>query len=200
MKGDDMGARVYKNGSVTVSMGNAKLSKGIMLFNLPAIQTCPNCSMCAKTCYARKAERRYATVLACRERNHAASQQTCFVARMVELVKRTGATKVRIHEAGDFYSQAYADKWTEIARRCPGVRFYGYSKSPFRPMALHNMNVVESILPGGELNYGKRGDMLQLAKTYKAKVCPYGHAKKAFRCGTECVACLTHKYIVFVQH
>ena len=36
--------------------GNKKLSKDVGIFNLPAILTCPNCSTCHETCYARQTE------------------------------------------------------------------------------------------------------------------------------------------------
>ena len=42
------------------------------------------------------------------------------------------AKRVRIHEGGDFFSQAYFDAWLEVARRNPHVLFYAYTKSiPF---------------------------------------------------------------------
>jgi len=37
--------------------------------------------------------------------------------------------QVRIHEAGDFYSQAYLDNWFLIAKEFPGLTFYAYTKS-----------------------------------------------------------------------
>jgi len=36
---------------------------------------------------------------------------------------------VRLHVAGDFYSQDYFDAWLEVARRRPRTLFYGYTKS-----------------------------------------------------------------------
>lgn len=39
---------------------------------------------------------------------------------------------IRIHVGGDFKTQAYFDAWLEVARRCPNVLFYAYTKSlPF---------------------------------------------------------------------
>lgn len=35
----------------------------------------------------------------------------------------------RIHEAGDFFSQAYFDAWLEVARRMPRTLFYAYTVS-----------------------------------------------------------------------
>jgi len=48
---------------------------------------------------------------------------------MVRLIKATGLKRVRIHEAGDFYSLDYAMKWVEIAQRMKGVKFWTYSRS-----------------------------------------------------------------------
>lgn len=36
---------------------------------------------------------------------------------------------MRIHVGGDFFSQAYFDAWTTVARRRPQVKFYAYTKS-----------------------------------------------------------------------
>lgn len=193
-----MAYKSYKNGDVTVKKGNRKLSEAILIFNLPAQKTCPNHRLCVKNCYALRSER-YPEVKACRESNLVSTKKSCFVARMVELIERTHSETVRVHESGDFYSQEYANKWTEIARRLPGVQFYCYTKSPYRPTG-HNWNIVESILPDGSLNFGPRKAILQKAKQFKAKVCPCGLSKLEHICGTRCKACQTYRYVVFVQH
>ncbi len=51
---------------------------------------------------------------------------------MVELIngslpKNTGI--VRIHVAGDFFSQQYLDAWYIVALRNPNILFYAYTKS-----------------------------------------------------------------------
>ena len=194
-----MSYRTYKNGNVTVSRGNTKLDASILQFNLPAKQTCPNHALCVKNCYAIRSEQRYPAVKACRQLNLNASKQPCFVARMVELIERTNSKTVRVHESGDFYSQEYADKWTEIAKRCPKVRFFCYTKSPYRPTG-SAWNIVESILPDGTSNFGPRKVILQKAKQFRAKVCPCGLSKLEHICGSRCKACQNHKYVVFVQH
>jgi hypothetical protein len=39
---------------------------------------------------------------------------------------------LRVHEAGDFFSQTYFDAWMEVARRLPNTLFYAYTTSlPF---------------------------------------------------------------------
>lgn len=186
-------------GDILVSHGNAKLDKSIGIFSLPAIKTCPNCENCKKTCYARKAEKRYPNVLPCREVNLTASKAKDFENRMVALIKWKKFKIFRIHESGDFYSQEYADRWTRIAERCPDVAFWTYTKSPFRPNA-SNINVVESILPDGSLNYGKRETVVEKAKKFNGMLCPVTMGDKSAICGKTCKFCLHHKTVLFVIH
>lgn len=50
---------------------------------------------------------------------------------LTEMLPR-GAKLVRIHAAGDFFSQDYFDGWLEVCRRHPAVRFWAFTKSvPF---------------------------------------------------------------------
>lgn len=189
---------------ITVSAGNHKLANTTLVWNIPAIKTCPNCSACKDLCYARKAERLYPKCLPCRERNLAASKRSDFVQDMIHLidqsVKRYGIKVFRIHESGDFYSQAYADKWSDIAAALPEIQFWAYSKSPHRPVA-KNINIVESIMPDGSLNFGNKEHIIDLAKRYHATICPYGLTKETdWRCGRECTACQRKQYVLFLKH
>ena len=197
-----------KLNDITLSKGNLKLDKSILIWSIPAIKTCPNCSDCASKCYARKAEKLYPAVLPCRERNWEASKRDDFVSNMVKLIKRTQKNSrkvtikaVRIHESGDFYSKGYAEKWADIARQCPDLIFYGYTKAPENlPEDMpENMNIVHSVLEG-QVNFGCWEYILNLAKKYRAAICPYGLTKKHFTCGKECKACMTRKKVVFLQH
>lgn len=197
----------YKD--ITMSKGNLKLSKDILIWNIPAVKTCPNCSDCWKKCYARKAEKMYPSVLPCRERNYQASLKEDFVSNMVYLIRKTlkNAKKykpkaIRIHESGDFYSREYAEKWKEIAKTFPELTFYGYTKAPENlPEDMpENMNIVHSILPKGEINFGSKEKVFRLAKKYHAKICPYGLSKKKFTCGKHCQACMKNSFVVFLEH
>ena len=194
--------------TATLTKGNLKLDKSILIWSIPAIQTCPNCQDCAKHCYARKAEKVYPAVLPCRNANWQAAESEDFVQAMVRLIKTTqkNAKKytpkaVRIHESGDFYSKAYAEKWAQIARQCPDLVFYGYTKAVENlPENLpNNMNIVHSLLDGN-VNFGSWEYVKALAKEHHAAICPYGLTKHHFTCGTDCQACLKKDKIVFLQH
>lgn len=125
--------------------GNKKLRNTdkirFMIWNLPAVKTCPFATeMCKKSCYARKAEKCYPSVLPSRERNYAESLTADFVENMIftiesELKTRKYAGKkvvFRIHESGDFYNLAYTEKWIDIARYFENddrIVFLAYTKS-----------------------------------------------------------------------
>jgi len=127
---------------ITLSTGNKKLTANdnvkFLIWNIPAQITCPFATEhCKEKCYAKKAERLYPQVLPCRMANLESSKSAEFVDNMKNAIahyisKRTWKDKTvyfRIHESGDFYSQAYYDKWVDIATAFPGVLFLAYTKS-----------------------------------------------------------------------
>ena len=115
-----------------VSFGNKKLPKDTLIFNIPAVNTCPGkTEFCASKCYAVKAERLYPQVLPARKHNLKLSLSPDFVSLMIGTIAKyqKKIKQIRIHEAGDFYSQAYLDSWFLIAKEFPGIVFYAYTKS-----------------------------------------------------------------------
>lgn len=119
--------------AIVLSKGNIKI-KDTLIFNLPTVRTCPFATeACKAFCYAAKAERQYPQVLPSRERHFEVSMQIDFVDRMiVEISKMNKSGKYkyfRIHESGDFYNQTYLNKWIEIAKAFPAIKFLAYTKS-----------------------------------------------------------------------
>lgn len=131
---------------LTVSDGNLKLKPTketkYIIWNLPAIITCPFATEhCKAACYAIRPERCRPNVRKSRRAHLKASKKADFVGRMIFTIaanlnrpsyKAAKRVVVRIHESGDFYSQAYADAWLEIAAAFaddPRVVFMAYTKS-----------------------------------------------------------------------
>ena len=97
------------------------------------IKTCPAAGVCATFCYARVNTYRFPAVLAAHTRN---------LQRVVDdlpgwrddMIAELGARRyrggkwVRIHDAGDFFSDEYLEAWLEIARSVPDVMFYCYTR------------------------------------------------------------------------
>ncbi len=115
-----------------ISFGNKKLPKSMMIFNLPAIITCPlKTPLCSKSCYALKAERLYPATLPARQHNLALVRKGLFKQLMIEAIAENykKINIIRLHESGDFYSQSYLNDWFVVAREYPELTFYAYTKS-----------------------------------------------------------------------
>jgi hypothetical protein len=138
------------------SLGNAKLSKGTLVFSLPAGKTCPGALFCKSfaavdangkrsivdgketifRCFAASSEVQYDAVFYNRADNLTQIVDALQNGSAVDLINdgiqsnRTKNTKlVRIHESGDFFSGAYLDAWIQVAQRNPDLKFYAYTKS-----------------------------------------------------------------------
>lgn len=124
--------------------GNEKLKNTehtrFIIWNLPAVKTCPFATaQCKKSCYAKKAER-YPEVVFSRSTNLKRSLQADFVENMVFTIETELSTKkfkdkkvvFRIHESGDFYNLEYTKKWIAIAKHFESkenIVFMAYTKS-----------------------------------------------------------------------
>lgn len=128
---------------VLLRNSNADLRRdGIYVWTLPAlavrlpdgrsVKTCPAAGVCAQVCYARFGTYTWRTVKAAHLRN------LLFVledpegwerAMLAELARAKFTGKyVRLHDAGDFFSDDYTEAWLRIIRARPGTQFYCYTK------------------------------------------------------------------------
>jgi hypothetical protein len=184
-------------------MGNAKVSKEVALFNLPAIHTCLNCKLCKRTCYARTAEIMWPEVLVSRNLRWAASMEKDFVLRIIK--ELNGVRYCRPHESGDFYSQEYLEKWVAIMAHRQETQFFVFTRVmdllDFREMSkLRNVNVISSILPGGESNYDLPILVEILKDKYGGHICQAPRPYKQDFCMSICKTCLTASRVLFIQH
>jgi hypothetical protein len=160
---------------VNLSKGNTKLNKpnggvyNIIGFGLPADHdfkggnTCPGASACRAICFAKQGTYRFKGVKRTRLANLEASQTEGFVADVLAgLARRRKVNAVRVHDSGDFYDQAYLDKWYEIARNRPDMVFYAYTKSLHLDLWTHkpdNFRLVQSL-------GGRRDGLVDLTKPH----------------------------------
>lgn len=158
-----------------VSDGNEKLEKTskvlkrimgqrakVVAFNIPAsidfmvdgaeFNTCPQAGACKSVCYARSGRFAMAESIGMRLDNLWATLRPDFVPTLVANIVESKATHVRIHDSGDFYSQAYVNAWIDIAKALNGVVFYAYTKSLDLDYssAPGNLRIVQS--EGGKLD------------------------------------------------
>ena len=144
--------KIKVNGIIAnISTGNLKMDN-TLIFNLPAKTTCPGSTeLCRGKCYACK-NQRFANVVASREQNLEASKGSEFVDAVVSFVTKYFGNEsgfLRVHESGDFYSQEYLDKWLEIARRLPNVKFLAFTKSYMLDFSKvpDNFKMIYSVFP-----------------------------------------------------
>ena len=179
-----------------LTRGNHKLPRTIGIFNLPHRVTCPGATEeCKKYCYARKAEVQYKQVIPYRYRNLELSKQKDFVERMCEEISHTRTmTAVRIHESGDFYNQAYVDKWAKIAKTFPHIQFTFYTKS-FHLFDFSELRRLKNVTAFASVDPTTPSERLTHTKGWKkATVIENTHAPKGFfMCTGDCHTC-SHCY------
>jgi hypothetical protein len=118
-----------------LSFTNSKLKvDDIFTWGIPAgepktgIITCPNAGSCAKGCYAMQGFYVMPNVAKKQEERLALALSASFVDVIDAEIKARKVKRLRIHDSGDFFSVSYTNKWIEVMRRNPGVRFYAYTK------------------------------------------------------------------------
>lgn len=101
------------------------------------LATCPNAGACAIGCYARQGAYMFSNVKKAHEAKLELTQNDTFVNLMINDIllwinkKNVAHLKVRIHDAGDFYSQEYTERWFTIMnffKNDDRVSFYAYTK------------------------------------------------------------------------
>lgn len=138
-----------KNDKLKFGKGNAKLSKDIYTFSLPAGHSCPFAFECKASadrstgkikdgkdqvfrCFAASQEALYPTARSSRWHNYDLLRNLKTVDKMSTLIVDSlpaKANTIRVHVSGDFFSQIYFDAWMAVARIFPKKKFYAYTKS-----------------------------------------------------------------------
>lgn len=146
-----MNITITKTNLLTFGNGNAKLGKEIATFSLPSGYTCPMALHCLSKadkatgkitdgsetlfrCFSASQEATFPNVRRARWSNFEALRSVAFASNASTLSDLINANLpkqniVRVHVAGDFYSQSYFDAWLEVARNNPKKIFYAYTKS-----------------------------------------------------------------------
>ena len=121
------------------TIGNKKLGKDTLIFNMGPATNCPSkkLGLCkhSKKCYALKAEKMYKATLPFRQRqeNFWLTNGPAYKAYWLvqALKKHKGIKFIRFNESGDFTSQRCIEDLIQMTRlvnfKIPGVMFYGYT-------------------------------------------------------------------------
>ena len=184
--------------------GNKKLDKSILCWSISPIKSCPNCQDCKKSCYANKSYRMWPNVKKCWDSNLEMAHDGSFKGKIIkELATAKNVTAVRIHVAGDFFSQMYLNDWKEIASLFPDINFYSYSKTfhlfDFSELiALENVNVINSITDDNGINFGDEKRVTELLEQGYT-ICPTAYWKTVI-CGLDCKICHKESKVAFLVH
>ena len=131
---------------------NSDLKKsGIFGWTLPAhwvtltdgtkFNTCPNAGACAAFCYAKNGTYLFSNV----RKAHIEKLELVLNNReewkrlMIEEIKKPKykSKYIRIHDAGEFFNETYAQDWIDIANECNDSIFYTYTKEVLMMKKLH---------------------------------------------------------------
>ncbi|MER5359791.1 hypothetical protein [Streptomyces sp. NPDC002785] len=100
------------------------------------VKTCPAAGVCAQACYARNGTYNFPGVIGRHQQNLAyvlddlPGWQRQMAAELAHTRHRGGW--IRIHDAGDFFSDRYLSAWLRLAAFRPAVNFYAYTKEVSR--------------------------------------------------------------------
>lgn len=143
---------------LSFSIGNGKLKKDRLIFNLPAGKTCPGAMFCKSfvildengkrkvqdgphtqfRCFAASSEALFDAPYQSRANNlqmivdalkNGVDHCADLINSSIQHHRTKKVTMVRIHESGDFFSGVYLDAWIKVAHLNPDLKFYCYSKS-----------------------------------------------------------------------
>ena len=185
---------------------NIKIGGGTTILNLPPIKTCTNCSTCASSCYA-NFRYQYPSVKKRWDNNLIETKKSSFVEKATIELKYLGSNIVRYHESGDFYNDNYINKCYKLAKACPSVMFFGYTKNKnaLKLNKLSNVNVIYSFIDseiGLIRNYGNKDYCNYLHEHYNTFICPHDDSwkKQGKKCMVDCKESLTCNNVAFVQH
>lgn len=104
-------------------------------FGIPAYRsasgkvTCPMADKCVSFCYAKKGPYTWSNVKPAFEKRYEVSKTDKFVAKISAEIVLKEPDYIRVHDSGDYYSKEYLNKWIQIAKNNPDVKFYSYTNS-----------------------------------------------------------------------
>jgi|APSaa5957512576_1039674.scaffolds.fasta_scaffold00594_5 hypothetical protein len=112
-----------------VIKGNSKMGPNVGIFNLPAKKTCTPTHWCLKgkngkpACYALRNNFQFPSVIAAAKERLRLSRRNDFVNLMAQEINQKKIEFFRWHSSGDFYSESYVQKVSDIVAACPDTLF-----------------------------------------------------------------------------
>ena len=207
---------------ILLKSGNHKLSKNILIWDIPSIVTCKGA---CNGCYALKAERIYKntrimrafhyaiTLMALDDTSKKGYLKAVIISEINRHVVLYSNPILRLHSSGDLFNNFYIGFWLEIAHECSNINIYTYSKQLNNKQIddingmFNNFNIIKSMPCINKKHYINFGGHEYIKKLYddlkkdgqKAYICSYG-TKNEVQCGVNCTACLHCSNVLFYKH
>lgn len=148
---------------------------GVKLTNGENFNVCPNAGACSSICYARSGTYNFSNVKGRHIKNleYILYEPDQWFKQMLEEVQKPkmAGKYVRIHDAGDFFSEEYLKMWLDIAILTPQVTFYCYTKEVALFKKIVEPNCPENFKYLYSLG-GKQDHLIDLEKDRHAEVFP----------------------------
>ncbi len=197
--------------------GNTKTGKGVKTFSLLAGmreyyshvygKVCGTCGYNCPGCYAMTGKYNCDNVIDSNAVNTLLAREFPeFLENAIRAQLETlPGVDIRIHAAGDFFSQEYAAMWARIVRDFPNNNFWTYTKTEYENTfdGLPNGNIVKSVLPVGGFNFGHIDYVLKMY----AELVAAGETPYICRCTLDkdqhcenCKGCIDNNYVLFIEH
>lgn len=144
--------------------------------------TCPSAGVCRDVCYARNGTYRFRNVLERHQQNlqYVMDDLAGWGAQMTAEVahKRHHGGYVRVHDAGDFFSDEYLTAWLDIARATPDTTFYAYTKEVSRLRRVAELDAPDNFLWVYSMG-GREDHLIDVTRDRVADVFPTLEAMEA---------------------
>lgn len=145
--------RQVENIGPSFEPGNTKIgSRGgsyrtVLVWNIPALRTCPGSSAwCRANCYT-AAERPEIYHRDLWWANYVSVTQNPHLLRSIlaeQLREAEGPVAVRIHSSGDFFSESYIELWDSLIAEYKDIAFWAYTRSWVKPNLMKALQKLKS--------------------------------------------------------
>lgn len=147
VSGANVRAQLTKIAKLKISLGNLKLGIRVYTFSMPAGKewTCPGETSVCERCYAKRGLFLNTSVQKRYKENYAAAMLPEFVPDMIHTVRAHRVQLFRKHVSGDYFDDAYVDKWRQILHHTRGTQYWAYTRSWQEESIVYNLAALAAM-------------------------------------------------------
>lgn len=175
--------------------GNVKMGENVYIFNIPPKKTCTPTDWCLKgkngkpACYAQRNNFRLPSVIKALNERYELSLKEDFPDIVIMEAKNVQAEYIRIHSAGDFYSEEYVKKWIKIANNLPYTKLRATTRRRDLTSIIKELDSLPNVIIRESLDKDRTTPKMGL-KFAALSYLPI--AKGSYKCLNNCEICKHH--------